>query len=180
MIHDIVDKIRKKLKIKKVGHTGTLDPFAQGILLILTNESTKQQSKFMNLDKTYLAVLKLGQISNTYDIDGKIENIKYEEIKKEKIEKILKKFIGNTKQKPPIYSAIKIKGKKAYELARKGKNIKLKKRKIKIYDIKLLKYKWPYLELKIKCAKGTYIRSLANDIGKKLKCGEEILKLKIL
>jgi len=122
--HDIVDKIRKKLKIKKVGHTGTLDPFAQGILLILTNESTKQQSKFMNLDKTYLAVLKLGQISNTYDIDGKIEDIKCKEIKKEKIEKILKKFIGNIKQRPPIYSAIKIKGKKAYELARKGENVK--------------------------------------------------------
>ncbi|MBU2564090.1 tRNA pseudouridine(55) synthase TruB [Patescibacteria group bacterium] len=175
--HDIVDKVRKILKIKKVGHAGTLDPFAQGILLILTEKDTKKQSKFLNLDKTYIGTLELGKISDTYDIEGKIQKIDCNIVERKKIEKILKRFIGKIKQTPPIYSAIKIKGKKAYELARKGQKPKLKKRKINIYNIELLKYKWPILEIKVKCSKGTYIRSLANDIGKKLKTGAYLKKL---
>ncbi|MBU3922929.1 tRNA pseudouridine(55) synthase TruB [Patescibacteria group bacterium] len=175
--HDIVDKVRKILKIKKVGHAGTLDPFAQGILLILTEKDTKKQSKFLNLDKTYIGTLELGKISDTYDIEGKIQKIDCNIVERKKIEKILKRFIGKIKQTPPIYSAIKIKGKKAYELARKGQKPKLRKRKIQIYNIELLNYKWPILEIKVKCSKGTYIRSLANDIGKKLKTGAYLKKL---
>jgi tRNA pseudouridine55 synthase len=176
--HDIVNKIRKITKIKKVGHAGTLDPFAQGILIILIGKITKKQSEFMNMDKTYIATLKLGEISDTYDKTGqlKVQKEKFKITIKD-INKTLKEFIGEIKQTPPIYSAIKIKGKKAYELARKGQKPKIKPRKIKIYKIKLIKYKWPYLEIEVKCSKGTYIRSLANDIGKKLDCGAYLEKL---
>ena len=175
--HDVVDRIRNITKIKKVGHAGTLDPFAQGILIVLLGKATKQQSEFMNLDKTYIATLKLGYTSDTYDIEGKKKKIQTKKIKKKEIQETLKEFIGEIKQIPPIYSAIKIKGKKAYELARKGEKPKLKPRKVKIYNIKLLKYKWPYLEIEVKCKKGTYIRSLANDIGKKLESGAYLEKL---
>ena len=153
--HDMVDEIRKITKIKKVGHAGTLDPFAQGILIILVGKATKLQSKFMNLDKTYIATLKLGEVSDTYDLTGKKTKITEKTISKSKIQNILKEFIGEIKQIPPIYSAIKIKGKKAYQLARKGEKPKLKARKIKIYDIKLLNYKWPEVKIEVKCNKGT-------------------------
>ena len=179
--HDIVDKIRKITKIKKVGHAGTLDPFAEGVLIILIGQATKLQPKFMKMPKTYLATLKLGAVSNTYDKTGTIshQNIEYnnQTITKSKIQNILKQFIGEIKQVPPIFSAIKIKGEKAYELARKGIKPNLKPRKVKIYDIQLRKYEWPELEIKVKCGKGTYIRSLANDIGQKLGCGAYLEKL---
>ena len=177
--HDIVDKIRKITGIKKVGHAGTLDPFAEGILIILIGQATKLQSKFMEMPKTYLATLKLGAVSDTYDKTGKIQETKYnnQTINKSQVQKILKTFIGEIEQVPPAFSAIKIKGKKAYELARKGIKPNLKPRKVKIYDIQLRKYEWPELEIKVKCGKGTYIRSLANDIGQKLGCGAYLKKL---
>lgn len=184
--HDIVDKIRKITKIRKVGHAGTLDPFAQGVLIILIDKATKLQSKFMEMPKTYIATLRLGATSDTYDrtgIKSKCQNPNYSKsISKPKIQKILKSFIGEIKQTPPIYSAIKIKGKKAYELARKGEIPQLKPRKIKIYNIKLLEYGYPELKIQVKCSKGTYIRSLANDIGKKLNSGaylEELIRTRI-
>lgn len=179
--HDIVDKIRQITHIKRVGHTGTLDPFAEGILIILIGKATKLQSKFMNMDKTYVATLKLGGVSDTYDKTGvksKCQNPNYSKsISKAQISKTLKTFTGEIEQVPPAYSAIKIKGKKAYELARKGIKSKLKARKIKIYDIKLLNYRYPYLKIQVKCGKGTYIRSLAHDIGQKLSCGAYLEKL---
>ena len=179
--HDIVDKIRKITGIKKVGHAGTLDPFAEGILIILIGRATKLQLKFMKMNKKYVTTLKLGEISDTYDktgIKSKDQNSNYfKSISKAQILKTLKTFIGEIKQVPPIYSAIKIKGKKAYELARKGQKPKLKSRKIKIYNIKILNYKYPYLEIEVKCGKGTYIRSLAHDIGQKLNCGAYLEKL---
>jgi len=176
--HDIVDKIRKITGIKKVGHAGTLDPFAEGILIILIGKTTKLQPRFMAMDKTYVATLKLGAISDTYDKTGKIIMCEAKpHTSKDKIENILKQFLGEIKQVPPIYSAIKIKGKKAYELARKGQIPQLKPRKVKIYNIQVLKYKYPYLEIKVKCSKGTYIRSLAHDIGQKLNCGAYLEKL---
>jgi len=176
--HDIVDKIRRITKVKKVGHAGTLDPFAKGVLIILINKATKAQQKFMILHKTYTAIIFLGAVSNTYDKTGNISVLNNTPpIKRNAIKKILKNFTGEIKQIPPAFSAIKINGKRAYELARKGIKLKLKPRKIKIYNIKLLKYNWPYLEIKIKCSKGTYIRSLANDIGKKLGCGAYLKEL---
>lgn len=161
--HDIVDKVRKITGIKQVGHAGTLDPFAKGVLIVLIGKATKSQSRFMEMPKTYLANIELSEIDSP--------------ITRDLISDVLKTFIGETKQIPPIYSAIKIKGKKAYELARKGIKPKLKPRKIKIYDIKILNYKWPRLKIKVKCSKGTYIRSLAHDIGQKLSCGAYLEKL---
>jgi len=178
--HDIVDKIRKITGIKKIGHSGTLDPFAEGILIILIGKTTKAQSRFMALPKTYAATLKLGEISDTYDITGiksKFQIPNFKSISKAQILKTLKNFTGEIRQVPPAYSAIKINGEKAYKLARKGIKPKIKPRKVIIYRIKTLNYKWPHLKIKVKCGKGTYIRSLANDIGKKIGCGAYVEKL---
>jgi tRNA pseudouridine55 synthase len=176
--HDIVNQIRKITNIRKVGHAGTLDPFARGALIILIGKATKLQSKFMEMDKTYIGTLKLGEISDTYDITGKIkaQNSKIK-INEDKIQKILKTFIGEINQVPPIYSAIKIHGQTAYKMARRGEKPRLKPRKVKIYNIKILNYEWPHLKIEVKCGKGTYIRSLAHDIGNKLGCGAYLEKL---
>jgi tRNA pseudouridine55 synthase len=176
--HDIVNMVRKITNIRKVGHAGTLDPFAEGILIILIGGATKLQSKFMEMDKTYIGTIKLGEISDTYDVAGKLKS-KNEKVKitTQKLELILNSFVGEIKQVPPIYSAIKIKGETAYKMARRGEKPKLKSRKIKIYSIKLLNYKWPRLKIEVRCGKGTYIRSLAHDIGKKLGCGAYLEKL---
>lgn len=179
--HDIVDEIRKITGEKKVGHAGTLDPFADGVLIVLVRkEATRRQKEFMGMDKTYIATLRLGATSTTDDVNGEIKNIKLK-IKnnnlKLKIIKILKSFIGETEQIPPAYSAKKIKGRKAYELAREGKTPKLKPKRIKIYEIKLLWYRWPYLKIRVRCSSGTYIRALASDIGRKLGCGAYLERL---
>jgi len=177
--HDVVDKIRKITGIRKIGHAGTLDPFAEGLLIILVGrETTKRQSDFLKKDKEYIATLKLGAETDTYDKTGKIKNI-YDGIlpSRKKITDILKKFKGKILQIPPIYSAKKIKGKKAYELAREGKKVNLKPVKIVIKIIKTISYKAPYLKLYVLCSSGTYIRSLAHDIGRELECGAYLKKL---
>ena len=193
--HDVVDSVRRVINDKKVkvGHAGTLDPFAEGVLIILVGTATKKQTEFMNLKKTYLATLKLGKTTDTYDATGiksKALSSKLKIISKSKIQEVLEQFTGEIEQTPPAFSAIKIKGKKAYELARKGLKPDLKPRKIKIYEVQLRKYEypastrgdsstrgWPDLEIEVKCSKGTYIRSLANDIGQELGCGAYLEKL---
>ncbi len=178
--HDVIDELRKITKIKKIGHSGTLDPIATGLLILgIGREATKKLSQFQKLDKEYWARIRLGAISDTFDVQGKIMEIKVNEIPtKEKVEKVLRSFEGEILQTPPPYSAKKIKGVKLYELARKGILVAPKPKKVKIYKIELLKFKWPYLEIKINCSSGTYIRSLANDIGKKLGCGALVEELK--
>ena len=183
--HDIVDKVRRLTGERRVGHAGTLDPFAEGLLIVLVGrEATKRQSEFMKLDKEYIATLHLGAETDTQDLTGKPTKSKFPPPKNNSqipslktVQSILKNFKGEIDQVPPIYSAIKIKGKKAYELARRGEKVELKPRKIKIYDTKILAYKWPLLELKIKCSSGTYIRSLARDIGRTLNTGAYLEKL---
>jgi len=182
--HDIVNRLRKITGIRKIGHAGTLDPFAKGLLILgIGREATKNLSRFQKLDKEYVAKIKLGGVSNTYDRTGKIvsqENA--EPPSKEKIEKIVSGFIGEISQMPPIFSAKKTKGKKLYQLARKGEKAQPKPCRVRIEYIEILKYGWPYLEIKVKCGSGTYIRSLANDIGEKLGCGgylEELCRTKI-
>ena len=183
--HDIVDKVRRLTGERRVGHAGTLDPFAEGLLIVLVGrEATKRQSEFMKLTKEYIATLHLGAETDTQDLTGKPIKSKFPPPKNNSqipslktVQSILKNFKGEIDQVPPVYSAIKIKGKKAYELARRGEKVELKPRKIKIYDIKILDYKWPLLELKIKCSSGTYIRSLARDIGRTLNTGAYLEKL---
>jgi len=179
--HDVIVVLRGITGIKKIGHAGTLDPFATGILICaIGREATKKISQFVKLDKEYEATLKLGVESDTYDREGKMSKVKCQRSKRDEIIKVLDKFIGKQEQVAPMFSAKKIGGKKLYELARAGKIIKRKPCKIEIYDIKLLKYKWPDLEIKVRCSTGTYIRSLGHDIGQALECGaylEEITRI---
>lgn len=170
--NDIVKKVKKILNTK-VGHTGTLDPNATGVLPLLLGNATKISKYLINHDKEYEAVIKLGAKTTTADVEGKIieeKEVNKEKLKKENIEEVLKSFIGKQQQIPPIYSAIKVNGKKLYEYARQGKEVEIKARNIEIYDLKLLKIdsRNDELTINVKCSKGTYIRSLCEDIAVKL------------
>lgn len=167
--HDIVNKIRKELNIKKVGHTGTLDPLATGVLPILLGEGTKLSKYLINHDKEYIATIKLGEKTNTGDITGKVlEKTRIQEKPIEQITNVLKTFEGKQEQVPPMYSAIKTNGKKLYEYARKGQVVEVKPRLIEIYELELLNYDTQTIKIRVKCSKGTYIRSLCEDIAKKM------------
>lgn len=174
--HDVV-AIVKRITKSKVGHTGTLDPNATGVLPLLLGDATKICKYLINHDKTYEVVLELGTKTTTADSEGDI--IEQREVPKKvfedvnHVEEILNTFLGKSMQIPPIYSAIKVNGKKLYELARKGEEIERKEREIEIYEIKLIKIKEENkkiseIEFKVKCSKGTYIRTLCEDIAKKL------------
>ena len=172
--HDIIDKLRRETGVKKIGHAGTLDPLASGVLVVgVGRKATKQLGAIVKKEKEYSAKIRLGMTSPTDDAEGIKTEIKivgkiptFGEIKK-----ALAKFEGEILQTPPIYSAVKVKGKKAYKLARKGQTPKLKPRKALIKEIEILKYEWPYLELRVVTGPGVYIRALARDIGKYLKTG---------
>ncbi|MFA9398448.1 MAG: tRNA pseudouridine(55) synthase TruB [Clostridiaceae bacterium] len=166
-----VAKVRKLANTKKVGHTGTLDPLATGVLPICIGKATKIADYIMEDNKTYKTTLKLGFTSDTYDKEGTI--IKTSDIlpNSEDVIECINTFIGEIHQIPPMYSAIKVNGKKLYELARQGIEIERKSRLINIYNIEILKIDLPYVEFAVDCSKGTYIRSLCYDIGNKLGCG---------
>jgi len=166
---DVVNKIRKALRIKKVGHTGTLDPFASGLLIILTGKKTKLASTFQNLPKTYEGIIELGVETNTLDVDGEVVRREVvSEFSREEIETILKRFEGESFQIPPSHSAVKIGGTRAYKLARQNQPVKLEPRKIHIYSIHLLNYSGREVHFSVTCSKGTYIRALARDFAKVL------------
>lgn len=169
--HDIVYKIKKMLN-KKVGHTGTLDPMAEGVLPILIGKGTQLSKYLINHDKKYIVELQLGIKTDTADSEGKIieeKTVNETKLSKENITNVLQTFIGKQEQIPPIYSAIKVNGKKLYEYARKGQEVELKPRQIEIYDIKLIDYSMDEKQIKFEvfCGKGTYIRSLCEDIATK-------------
>ncbi len=169
---DVVAKIRNKLNVKKVGHTGTLDPQATGVLVLCIGKGTKLCQELTGLDKEYICDITFGAKSTTDDIEGELTHVPdASEVPITDIENILKEFTGTFEQMPPDFSAKKIKGKKAYELARKGKKPDLKPAEVTVHQIELLDYKWPLLKLKIHCGKGFYVRSLARDIGEKLGVG---------
>jgi len=176
--HDVVDIIRKKLKTKKVGHAGTLDPLAEGLLIMLVGKCTKMFSKFANFDKEYLGVLKLGEVTTTGDSQGEVtEKKEYKDIKQEKIEEVFSSFIGEIDQVPPMVSALRVKGKRLYELARRGITVERAPRKINIISLEILKIDFPLIEFRVHCSKGTYVRKLAEDIGEKLSCGAHMVKI---
>ena len=184
--HDIVDKLRRITKIKKIGHAGTLDPFASGLLILaISRSATRQIDKFVKLDKEYVAKLHLGKETNSYDKTGNITktfNISKKKISLKEIKAVLDSFLGSQKQTPPMFSAKKIKGKKLYKLARKGIEVKREANDIIIHKIELIAFYWPFLEIKVNSSSGTYIRSLALDIGQKLKTGaylEDLQRTKI-
>ena len=165
---DICNIIGKKLKTRKVGHTGTLDPLATGVLIICTDESTKLVDLLTSKDKEYLTTLKLGIETNTLDITGNIINEKSYIPSQEEVINALNSFLGNSTQIPPLYSAIKVNGKKLYEYARKNEIVNIPTRDITVYNIKLLSYDYPYITFTIHVSKGTYIRSIIRDLGYKL------------
>jgi tRNA pseudouridine55 synthase len=169
----VIARLRKITGIKKIGHAGTLDPAASGVLLCaIGREATRQIDKFVKKDKEYEALIILGSVSETLDREGEIIK-KYfgQPIKIKEIKKVVNSFLGKQEQIPPMFSAKKIGGKKLCDLARKGIEIVRAPVQIEIYKLKILKYKWPELRLRIKCSSGTYIRSLAADIGQKIGCG---------
>ena len=184
--HDIIDRLRRITGIRKIGHAGTLDPFASGLLIVaIGREATREISRFVKMDKEYIATLHLGAISDTYDRTGTI-SVSPDALRlppeKERFEEILKKFTGRQQQIPPMYSAKKVKGKKLYELARKGIEIERKPAEIEVYSIELEEFDLAFPVLRISCSSGTYIRSLAHDIGEAMGIGaylEELVRTKI-
>ena len=182
---DVVKYIRKslvsKFKIKriKVGHAGTLDPLATGLLIICIGKQTKQISIYQNLSKTYTGKFKLGETTPSYDAETEVNNsFNYDHIKEKDIINLSQKFTGKLMQKPPIFSALKKNGKRMYEYARENKKIEIQEREINIYEFEIIKFTNPYIEFKITCSKGTYIRSIANDFGKKLNSGSYLSELR--
>ena len=181
--HDVVAKLRSIVDIKQIGHTGTLDPFATGLLICAVGKTTKMVGLFDVLPKTYEATIKFGITSDTYDRTGQVTSDKGQvtsdkDISVSKIQNVLESFIGKQKQLPPMYSAKKVGGKKLYQLARKGKEVERKLSDIEIYDIEVLGSSNSELEIKVQCSTGTYIRSLAHDIGTKLGTGAILEELK--
>ncbi|MCT4687424.1 tRNA pseudouridine(55) synthase TruB [Vallitalea sp.] len=174
---DVVAILRKKLKIKKIGHTGTLDPEAEGVLPVCVGKATKVADYITDTTKTYLATMTLGIETDTEDHTGNIISEKEVTCSKEQIEEAVNSFIGDYSQIPPMYSALKVNGKRLYQLAREGKTIERKARNIYIYNIDILNIYGTNVEMEVKCSKGTYIRTLCADIGTKLGCGAHMSKL---
>ena len=181
----VVAKVRANLRDKfdhkvKVGHTGTLDPFATGLLILLSGQMTKKSNDFLKLDKTYDADLRLGYTSTTGDPEGDLTLISEKIPDLAEIKTTLDSFLGPIDQTPPRFSAIKINGTRAYKLARKGTDFKIPSRRVEIYSIDLLDYTYPTLSIRVHCSSGTYIRTLAEDIGKSLKTGAYLTALRRL
>jgi len=176
---DVVSKVRNAVGVKKVGHAGTLDPMATGLLIICTGKKTKEILTFQDLEKNYTGAILLGKKSKSMDLETELigdENIS--SIKDEDIFNVREKFIGNILQIPPMFSAIKFKGKSLYNIARKGKTIELKPRKVFVSKFEILGISKPYVKFEITCSKGTYIRSIANDFGEELGCGGVLSSLR--
>ncbi len=175
----VVKAVKKILKAKKVGHAGTLDPFATGVLLILIDGATKMASDLLNEDKEYRAVMKLGMETDTQDLTGKVIYLSHAVAPtREEIEAIFKRFIGEIEQIPPLFSAVKYKGIPSYEWARRGRKIRRKARTVRIYSLEIREFQLPYVTFDVVCSKGTYIRTLCTDIGRLLGCGAHLTQLR--
>lgn len=180
----IVNKVRYHLSRKygikrfKVGHAGTLDPLATGVLLMCTGKATKRIEELQKNTKEYEAEITLGATTPSYDMEHPVnETFPYEHITKELVENTLKQFIGDISQRPPLFSACKVDGKRAYDLARKGSDMQLEPKQIRIDNIELLEYNLPKIRIRVTCGKGTYIRSLARDIGEAMQSGAYLSEL---
>lgn len=176
--HDVVSVLRRVTKIKQIGHTGTLDPFAEGVLPICIGKATRL-IEYLQDDKEYLATVQFGAATNTFDLDGEKVFTSDKKVSRDDIKEGLKSFEGEILQLPPIFSAIKVKGKKLYEYARKGEEVEIQPRKVVIENIELKNFdeELQQAQILLKCSKGTYIRSIANDLGKNLGCGGYLIKL---
>ena len=170
--HDVVDVVRRKFKMKQVGHAGTLDPLATGVLVVLLGQATKLFNKFSAFDKSYVATITFGLTTDTADIRGNVIDRKpYDLVTEQNVRDIFRSFLGESDQIPPMVSALKHKGKRLYQLARKGVEIKREARRIKIYSLELLSFMLPEVKFSLECSKGTYVRKFAEDVGSRLGCG---------
>lgn len=181
---DLVNKFRyklsRKLKVKKikVGHAGTLDPLATGVMIVCTGKATKRIDEFQYQTKEYVATLKLGETTPSFDLEKEVDAVyPTDHITRGLVEEVLKQFIGTIEQIPPVFSACKVEGKRAYELARQGEELQLKAKTLVIDEIELLECSLPVIKIRVVCSKGTYIRALARDIGQALKSGAHLIAL---
>lgn len=177
--HDVVDRVRRKLKMKRIGHAGTLDPMATGLLIILVGRATKISQYLMSLDKVYEGTLRLGQATESHDADGKIvEECEVPELTDEQIEGYMVEFRGDQYQTPPMFSAKKIDGVPLYKLARKGKTVEREPRFIRVAVFDFDGRDGRDIEFTVACSKGTYVRTLAHDLGQKIGCGAHLIELR--
>ena len=181
---DLVNKFRyklsRKLKVKKikVGHAGTLDPLATGVMIVCTGRATKRIEEFQYQTKEYVATLKLGETTPSFDLEKEVDAVyPTEHISRSMVEEVLTSFVGKIQQVPPVFSACKVDGKRAYDLARKGEEVELKAKTLVIDEIELLNCELPVIKIRVVCSKGTYIRALARDIGVALNSGAHLIAL---
>lgn len=181
--HDVVAKLRGILHMKKIGHTGTLDPDAEGVLPVVLGKATRLVDMITDKEKTYEAVMRLGVVTDTQDMSGTVLSQTTElSVTEEELCTVVSSFVGDYMQVPPMYSALKVNGKKLYELAREGKTVERKPRPVHFYEIEILDISFPLVRFRVTCSKGTYIRTLCHDIGEKLGCGaamESLLRTKV-
>ena len=176
---DVVKKIKNIIKCKKVGHAGTLDPLATGLLIICTGKNTKKINDIQNQDKVYSGEFILGKSTPSHDLETEFNSQKdIKNITSNRIEEVSKRFVGEQLQRPPKFSAVKVNGKREYEYARDNEEVKIKEKNINIYEFKITEFNLPNISFKISCTKGTYIRSIARDFGEKLGCGAVLSKLR--
>ena len=177
--YGVVDRIKKKFSLKKVGHGGSLDPLATGLLVLLVGKATKLASGFLSGDKEYEASVLLGRVTDSQDISGKIiRQTPGFQVTRVEVEAALRHFRGEIEQVPPMFSALKYRGKRLYELARRGLEVPRPPRKVKIKQLELREFKSPYFRIKVACSKGTYIRTLAHDLGEALGLGGCLAELR--
>ncbi|OGO27734.1 MAG: tRNA pseudouridine(55) synthase TruB [Chloroflexi bacterium RBG_16_52_11] len=178
--HDVVQVIRRGTGIRRAGHTGTLDPRASGVLVILIGPAVRLSEYVSASDKRYQATIRLGSSTDTFDAEGVVtaSTNAWNNISEEQFDEILQKFVGEIEQVPPPYSAIKVKGRRAYEMAREGEEVELEPRKIHVYSLEVLEWAPPEVVIDVYCSSGTYVRSLANDLGSELGCGAHLIGLR--
>jgi len=178
--HDVVQIVRRGTGIRRAGHTGTLDPRASGVLVILIGPAVRLSEYVSASDKRYQATIRLGSSTNTYDSEGIVtaSTTTWDEISEDQFDTILQQFVGEIEQVPPPYSAVKVKGRKAYEMAREGEAVELEPRKINVFSLEVLEWAPPEVVVDVYCSSGTYVRSLANDLGNELGCGAYLIGLR--
>lgn len=177
--HDVVDRIRRAAGVRRVGHTGTLDPSATGLLILCLGKATRLSEHLTGLDKTYQGIMRLGIVTDSYDLDGKVlEENPPPEVSAEDIQRLCDAFVGRIEQLPPMVSAVKVGGQRLYKAARKGQEVERQPRAVTVHEFRVLTCVRPDVEVRVACTSGTYVRSLCHEVGKKLGCGAALASLR--
>ncbi len=177
--HDVIARLRGKLKMKRIGHAGTLDPMATGVLIVLVGKATRASQYLMSLDKEYAGTIKLGQVTNTQDAEGEVlETRPVPPLTEAQVKAMAQTFVGDQYQTPPMFSAIKIDGVPLYKMARKGEEIEREPRFVRVSSFEITRFASPEIDFVLRCSKGTYVRTIAHDLGNKLDCGGHLTALR--